>query len=496
MKILRIILIFLFISSFSFAQVRVQSLAKEGMEQAYNFQLVNAEKIFERIIDEYPNSPEGYYRTALLHFWIYLGSRDPGVYQVFLKFANIANEKIEKQLQKNPKDYYTKYIAGNLLLFRSMAQATNGQSIDAFWSSKNAIDYFEEVIKIKPNFYDVYLGLGLLDYAMSFVPDFLKWAVNLTGLTSDKNRGLRYIKLAFQKGNYSKTEAAFHLSKIYTDYLSEYDSAYSILQNLIASYPQSGLFKYQYAVSLIKGKKLDQANFILNELLKIKNKKIPQINALAYFRKGEIYFKKNNFSEAIKNYEKFLDLSRELDFNGIAALNIAISYKMLNNDEEFRKNLLLAKNGNQDIFEDTYAFKKANYYLEDGISEDELYLIKIKNQLDSGNYRNVYNSLKKNERNFSNDLKALQLIYFAEATLYLGKYKESIELCNEIFDLEINKEKWIVPMANFITASANYSLKNKQIASEFLKKAEDYNEYDFKDLIQSKIEFLKRRLNK
>ncbi|MCX7875566.1 MAG: DUF3808 domain-containing protein [Melioribacteraceae bacterium] len=488
------IYLFIFITSLTFSQSRIRALANEGMEQAYNFQLVQAEKTYEKIINEFPNSPEGYYRTALLHFWIYIGSRDPGEYQVFIKFADIAQEKIDKQLNKNQKDYYTNYIAGNLMLFRAMAQATNGQSVDAFWSSKNAVNYLEESLKIKPNFYDAYLGLGLLDYAMSFVPDFLKWAVNLTGLTSDKNRGLRYIKIAYNKGIYSKTEAQFHLAKIYSDYLSEYDSAYTLLQNLIAKYPQNGLFGYQYAVSLIKGKNVEYANSVLNNVIKLRNKKIPQITALAYYRKGEIYFKKNNFKEAIKNYEMFLDLSRELDLTGIAALNTAISYKMLNKEEDFKQYLLLAKNGNQDIFEDTYALKKSENYLENGISDEELFLYKIKNNLDVGNYRYVYNTLTNSKENFTNDLKALQLIYLAEAEQKIGKNKEAIETCNEIFEMKIHKEKWIMPMSKLIYANANFNLGNKEEAKEFLLKAENENDYDFKDFIQSKIEFLKRRI--
>jgi hypothetical protein len=494
LKIFNFLFVAVLFTTSLFAQSRIQSLAKVGMEQAYNFQLSSAEKTFENIIDDYPNSPEGYYRTALLHFWIYLGSRDPGEYQVFLKFADLAQERIDKQLNKNQKDYYTHYIAGNLLSFRAMAQATNGQSVDAFWSSKNSVQYFEETLKLNPKYYDAYLGLGLFDYAMSFVPDFLKWAVNLTGLSSDKTRGLKYIKIAYHKGINTKTEAAFHLSKIYTDYLAEYDSAYSLLSDLVSRYPNNQLFAYQYAVSLIKGKKLDQANSLLTNVIKLKNKKIPQITALAYYRKGEIYFKKNQFKNAIANYERFLELSRELDLTGIAALNNAIAYKILGNDEEFKQNLILAKNGNQDIFEDSYAFKKAKYFLEHGISQFELILYKMKNHLDAGNYKVVYDSLKNNQLNISDDLKALQKIYFAEASLNLGKINEAIKSCNEIFDLDISTEKWTIPMANFLLAKANVKLRHKKDAREYLLKAENDNEYEFKDFIQSQIEYLKKRI--
>ncbi|MEW6702143.1 MAG: tetratricopeptide repeat protein, partial [Bacteroidota bacterium] len=393
-----------------------ESLVQQGLNQAYNLELYAAERTFNKVIELKPNSPIGFYHIAKLHFWSYLGSRDPGEYQVFLKFADLAQQRIEKMLDENPKDYQTTYIAGNLASFRAMAQATNNSSVDAFWSSKKAVDYFEETLKLNPRFYDAYLGLGLFDYAMSFVPDFLRWAVNLTGLTSDRERGFLYIKKAFKKGTIDKTEASFHLSKIYTDYLAEYDSAFIHLRSLSSRYPNNTLFIYQYAVSLIKDRQLDRANDILNRVIKLNNKKLPQITALAYYRKGEFFFKKNQYKTAINQYEKFLDLSKELDFTGYAALNIALCYKFLGDDELFKENLKLAHEGNQDIFEDSYAKQKSDKYLYNGISPIELKLIRMKNNLDAGKYKIVYDSLKTEiEKIENNESKAAAYIYFSEA---------------------------------------------------------------------------------
>jgi tetratricopeptide (TPR) repeat protein len=486
------LLLLLFISS---TKAQIEGLVRNGMKDAYNFRFESAEKTFNRIIELRPNSPEGFYRIAVIYFWCYQGSRDPGDYQVFLKFADLAQLKIDKILTKNPKDAATNYLAGNLFSFRAMAQANNNQSADAFWSSRKAVDYFDETLKINPKFYDAYLGLGLFDYAMSFVPDFLKWAVNLTGLSSDKARGFQYIKTAFKKGNTSKTEAAFHLSKIYTDYLAEYDSALVLLQDISSKFPNNQLFAYQYAISLIKNKQLDRALQILDRALAIKNKRLPQISSLAYYRKGEVYFKKNQYRLAINNYQKFLDTSKELDHTGIAALNIAFSYKFLNKPEQFKLNLALAKVGNQDLFEDSYAMQKSDQYLAEGILPIELKLVKMKNYLDAGKYTTVYDSLKIDIQQIENiEVKAVATVYLAEAALNTKKYPETIKLCNQITNLELESEKWIIPMAYLLEAKSNYFAGDKSEASNLVAKAEEENDYDFKDYIQSQIEWLKRRL--
>lgn len=469
-------------------------MIQQGQDQAYNMDLISAEKTFNKVLELRPNSPVGYYHIAQIHFWIYLGSRDPGEYQVFLKFADIAREHAEKIIDKNPKDFQTRYIAGNLASFRAMAQATNNSSVDAFWSSKKAVSYYEETLELNPKFYNAYLGLGLFDYAMSFVPDFLKWAVNLTGLSSDKQRGFNYIKTAFKKGT-EKTEAAFHLSKIYTDYLAEYDSAFFLLQSLTSRYPNNNLFIYQYAVSLIKDKQLDRANDLLNRVIKLNNKKLPQITALSYFRKGEIYFKKNQFKSAIRNYKKFLDTSRELDFIGFAAFNTALCYKQVGQEEEFKLYLQQAKSGNQDIFEDSYAKQKSEKYLSDGITPIELKLIRLKNDLDAGIYRIVYDSLKTNvEKIDSREDKAIAYVLLCEASLNLKKYSEAIYFADQVEQIKVNSEKYTEVMALLLKAEAKYFSGKRENVNDILEDAEDNNDFEFKDYIQSRIEWLKRRL--
>lgn len=498
MKKLLIVCFLLFISVNSRTTAQsLQTLVNQGLAKAYNMELEAAEKIYNRIIDLYPNEPFGYFYIAQIYYWTFLGSKDKGEYQVFSKFSNLAQEKIDKILEQDENNIRVNFIAGNLALFNAMANATNESSVDAFWASKSSVNYFEKVLQLNPKFYDAYLGLGLFDYAMSFVPEFLQWAVNLSGLSSDKERGLRYIKIAYKKGSSETTESAFHLAKIYTDYLADFDSAYSFITSLIPKYPRNTLFHYQYAVSLIKGRELDRAIQPLNTVIRLNNKRFPQISALAHYRKGEVYFKKNQFKSAIKEYQQFLDLSKELDFTGIAALNIAISYKMLGDDEEYRKYLDLASDGNPDLYEDSYAKIKSEILIEKGLDENDLLLTRMKNFIESGKNKIVYDSLKQNIDSFDdNHQKVLGLTYFSEAALNLKRYAESVRAAENVLTIKISQEKWVVPFSYLLQAKANWIVGEKNQANQILSKAESENKYEFQDYIQSKIENLKRKLRR
>lgn len=488
--------LFFLISYKSFPQ-SLNSLVNQGLAKAYNMELDTAEKIYNRIIDLYPEDPQGYYLIAQIYYWTFLGSKDKGDYHVFSKFADLAQSKIDKILETDEKNVRVLHIAGNLASFKAMANAVSESSVDAFWSSKSAVNYFEKALQVNPKFYDAYLGLGLFDYAMSFVPEFLKWAVKLTGLTSDKERGLRYIKAAFNRGSIETTEAAFHLSKIYTDYLADYDSAYYFIQTIIPKYPKNTLFLYQYAVSLIKGRELDKAIQPLNTVIRLNNKRFPQITALAHYRKGEIYFKKNQFKSAIKEYELFLDLYKDLDFTGIAAFNIALSYKMLGEEDEYKKYINLASDGNPDVYEDSYAMLKSEYFIKNDIDEVDLKLIKIKNLIEYERNRSAYDSLKTILSNLENgDQKALAYTYLSEATYNLGKFSESINAAETILTLKTKIEKWTIPFSYLMQAKLNWRVGAKKEAKEFLAKAEAENKYEFQDYLQSLIENLKRKLRR
>ncbi|MFA3782916.1 tetratricopeptide repeat protein [Melioribacteraceae bacterium 4301-Me] len=473
----------------------IQNLAKTGWDAAYSLRFADAEKFFNKIIEYNKDLPYGYYNIARLHFWLYLGSNDPGEYFIFLKYSELATQKIEKMLDKDDDNPKYNYILGNIELLRAMVHAINNNALDAFWEAKNAKNNFDKTLQSDSTFYDAYMGLGLLDYALSYVPSMFKWAVNLTGLSSNKERGLKYLLLSYKKGKLDKTENAFHLAKIYTDYLANYDSASIFLNILLTKYPNNVLFLYQSALTNIKARKLDKAESSLNQIIKINNPKIPIINSLALFRKGEIYFRRNNFKMAKEEYQKFIDVTKEMDYVGIANLRIAVCNAMIDSTINNEKYFEGAKSGNPDIFEDAYAKIKSDKFKNKGFSEEYLYLITMENNLFSAKYKLVYDSLKVHYPVLKEEEeRAKALAYISEACINLGKFNEAISFIARIDSLNYHQDKWIKPYSLFLLAKANYSLNNKKKAVLYLNQAENSNEFEFKDSIQALINNLKRKM--
>jgi hypothetical protein len=140
----RILLFVLFFNLTIFSQSQIQSLMRQGMHQALNMDQRAAEKTFNKVIKLKPDQPYGYYGITKIHFWNYLGSKDQTEYNLFIKFADLTQEKIDKSLDLNSKDYLIQYIGGNLASFKAMTQSAENSSVNAFFWSKKAVGYYEE----------------------------------------------------------------------------------------------------------------------------------------------------------------------------------------------------------------------------------------------------------------------------------------------------------------------------------------------------------------
>ena len=86
--------------------------------------------------------------------------------------------------------------------------------LDAVWATKKSESYLSEVMEINPKKNDAYLGLGLYNFAVAQIPSSFKWALNLAGISGDKETGVKYIEIAAENGNYAKVEAQYYLSQI------------------------------------------------------------------------------------------------------------------------------------------------------------------------------------------------------------------------------------------------------------------------------------------
>ena len=477
---------------FSQAQQEYNVLLKKAERFSYNFEFDSCTTYLEQAIMLKPERPEAYQLKSKIFLWYYLGSQEESDYKKFVNYSDSAIIKIDKILSSSPENIDLIYLLGNIYKNRAMAYGTSGSTLDAFWATKNAVSYFEDVIDLDSNYYSAYGGIGIFEYALSYVPALFNWALVLSGLTADQHNGFDLVKLASEKGKQDIYEFKFHLSKLYDEHLADYSTSLNILKKLLNRFPKNSLFHYQAAVEYIKLHQLKLAEAELNKVLDVSNPKFHQTNSFSKFLLGDVYFRQNNYKLALEYYLEFLTTTKIIDYTGMASLRAAYCYYFLGNETEFRKYLLLAANGNLDLEDDKFAKETGLKFLGNGFSSEDEILILSENSYLSDNT----NFLMNIETDSLNNHKVLSQILIFQSNVLIGEGKlDSAEKTLEIIDsLDLANSEWVEPYKYFNLARISFEKGNYSLANQLLQTSEDNNDYLKKSEIQSLINGLRNKL--
>ncbi len=449
------------------------SLVAVGNEESFNFRFVSAENTFRNLISKYPQSSLGYYYIARNSLWIYLANKDSLKKRVFLENLELAKEKAEKELDRFPENAKINYNFGNIKFLESIYNTSEQETMNAFWALKKAVSYYKDAIEKNDSYYAPYLPLGIIKYALGYVPGFLKWAISVTALSGNQQEGINYLTKAFKKCYDCKTEAAYHLGKAYTEYNAMYDSAEIYLSQIVAEYPSNELFLYQYAILLIDKRELEKAKKILNRILFNKHYQFQQTYALSFFLKGEIYYKQNKFVAAIDEYEKFITEAISIDYTGYANLKIAVSYEILGNKHKAQHYYLLARNGNENIFEDEYAIELSQNLFNKQFTEIDKILIKAENMVEAGKFSNAIRILNTiDEKRTSKEENFTASVIRIEALQYLDNWEKSRKIVNKFLKYKPDKNynkycKFLYLSAKQFFADAYFQKADKLLEDAF-----------------------------
>jgi len=480
----------LFTLSFPFfvsAQPNLEKKITKGLNFLYNFRFDKSQKIFSEIINADSTNPAGYHFQSVAYLWYYLDNKDESHLDSFLSYSETAINKSEDIISYNSEDPFPFYILGSTYSYRALAFARAEEYLNALWATKESYTYLNKAVALDSSYADAYFGLGLFNFAVSQTPSVWKWALNLTGISGDRNKGMDYLTLAADKGKYSLVDAQFYLSQLRAEFLSDYAGAHYYLDKLVKTYPGNLLFKSTAASLLIKEKKLKKAAKLLFGITASKDSSFKQIKSYANLFLGDIFFAIDDFDSAKSFYQCFLDSTTDNHFRGMAALKLGLSYQFTNFPEKARKYYLLAGEGNMDLDEDIYAMDIGERYLDNPPDSSELKLILIKNLLDAGSYKEAMDSLESlSSIAVSDSLHAFISFYSSDVKYYLGEFQESRDVAVSLIENEF-AEEWVRAFACYYAARASKELGSILDMQLFLGYANDFNDFHFQNKLRNLI---------
>ena len=250
----------------------IDSLIKLSLEFTYRENYGAALAIADEIIQKYPQEPDGYFFKAAIYDYYMEDYHTDKYSDKFFSNMEMAEEKAKAKLNSltDPKEraWMNFYIAG-AAGYRAMRAGREGNYVVALKYAIEGLKPLKRALEEDSTLYDAYFPLGIYHYALSKAPSrigFIPSFVLSRNREEDKERGINYLTLAWQRGRYTSVVSALTLAWVLSQE-GRSKEAIPILKGYVEKYPESRYFKWVYGYLLIKEGRFQEAEEIYEKLL-------------------------------------------------------------------------------------------------------------------------------------------------------------------------------------------------------------------------------------
>lgn len=279
------------------AAPHVRDQVLKGIELTILTDFESAERIYQELIQEYPDEPIGYFYMAAVLQSEMLDREDFNHTDEFESFINKCVQKSKSLQKQRGDDPWLLFYEGNAYLYQSFFKSKLGNWWGAYRDAAKGVNRLEKALELDSTFYDVYLGIGSYKYWKSAKIKFLTW---LPFVADQREDGIEMVKKAFELGEYSRLIGRDQLAWILLDAGRLEEAKKYALENYQA-YPESRFFQWTLVEVLFRMKEWDEAYREYGILLNAE-REIPDRNHYneveCLLKMAEIDFEKGNFSSA------------------------------------------------------------------------------------------------------------------------------------------------------------------------------------------------------
>lgn len=301
------------------------SLVTSGIKQIYNIKFSEAKSTFDLLSVKYPDHPAGKFFLAMIDWWKILLDPDSEQYDdLFIKKLDGVINQCDKILDKDPNNFEALFFKGGALGFRGRLHSFRESWLKAASDAKEAMPMLGDAYKVKPQNIDLRFGFGIYDYYAEVIPGKYPFIKPLMFFLpkGDKEKGIKELNYAADKGKFTKYEARYFLMSIYYNYENNPYKADEYADELIKDFPDNPVFeRWKGRIMAKEGNNLVAATYF-SDILEKANGNMPGYNYPSVRREASYYVGLH-----LKNVGK-LD-SAKYYFNTCAKLS-----KQLDKDEE------------------------------------------------------------------------------------------------------------------------------------------------------------------
>ncbi len=266
-----------------------------------------AESTFQELIHELPVEPCGYFYLGATIQAEMLDREDFSRLAEFNAAIDTAIYLAKSMRKKDPTNLRAWFFEGSAYLYRSFMDNKRKKMWGAYRNASKGVNRLEKALDLDATFYDAYLGVGSYKYWKSSKAKALAW---LPFVADDREKGIRMVQKAIEKGQFVRLVASDQLAWMLLDF-GHADEALALAKQNHQRFPHSRFFMWTLVEIYHKNQQLEQALQLYKELLTILRKQrfnnhYNEMNCLLHI--AEIYYGQGNFLEAERHLNELLQL--------------------------------------------------------------------------------------------------------------------------------------------------------------------------------------------
>lgn len=242
----------------------------DGYRDMYNLRFLDAHIKFQEWMKTHPEDPMGpvsdaaawlfseFERLHIIDVQLFANQSkfdnrssmtpDPVVRKAFDDRLNQASNLADAVLKKNAKDARALYVKTLVSGMRSdYALMIDKKDLNALNYSKEASAWSKQALAADPHMYDAYLASGVENYMLSLKWAPLRWLLNWTGAGTNREEGLRLLRLTATQGYYLAPFARMMLA-VAALRENKPQEARAILIELKKEFPMNALYDRELAL--------------------------------------------------------------------------------------------------------------------------------------------------------------------------------------------------------------------------------------------------------
>jgi len=249
-------------------------LYEEELARAGNLLLAmrlgQADSLIDGWIERNPDRPAGYFFRAVGCSWrIFLqpeGSDSDALKDSFENAVRNCRRTAEKVRSRKETRFEGTLYLGAICGQEALLAMIEKRYLVMAPLAKRAWNTIEQALDIDPEYYDSYLGRGIYQYFTDVLPEMIKILALAYGFEGDREAGLENIRLAAERGLYSRDASKIMLLNLYSVIETPDSSVREMARKLHEKYPDNPLTHWRYGDILLRLKEYQPAAEIFEQV--------------------------------------------------------------------------------------------------------------------------------------------------------------------------------------------------------------------------------------